>query len=636
MCGIAGYYSSQKKTGCIDALSMLRLLAHRGPDDEGFVFVNTETNEHANVSSDESNIQIKKKLPHIEEYKNYSHSLAMGHRRYSIIDLSSEGHQPMCLHNYIITFNGEIYNYIEVRQELETKHNVQFFTRTDTEVILAAYNVWGNRCFEKLNGFFAIVLYDPQRNKILFARDRIGKSPLYYTIFEGDIFWASEIKSILKICPSVRAQINHDAIDNFLLFAVRDYENETFWSHVKTFPAASFCEIDLKDVHSLAYIKPVSYWQFPEKRLSTKDISLHEAATGLMQRLNQSIEIRLRSDIPVAFTLSGGMDSSTLAALYSCNYGKPADFLTVRYDNPEFDETRYAKMVAAQYPDQIKLEIIDGMENNLINDLDFYTNLIEEPYHSPVLYTDYNLQKILKKKGYGVMLNGAGGDELLAGYEFEYFPSYIRYMAKHSPLKMISELINVNSTVNIRRSVMALVRLLNINVPKPAIPYFTNYKMNSKVIFSNKFQERMINNFRSNKMNYWMRSGNKSFMGVPMEPRMPFLDYNVVEWSFTLPPEYLIHHGWHKYILRVGIESKLPKEVVWRPVKTGFPFDHRLWLTTYKELLIKKMITTNIDFIDIKRLVGAYDLMAQKYPLLLWRYISLVLWYKMFIKEPPF
>jgi asparagine synthase (glutamine-hydrolysing) len=628
MCGIAGYCTYQPTVSNKEIISMVRLLAHRGPDDEGFTLINTSTSSQMNFSGNQSHTHIRNHLHSIEQDFNFPHTIALGHRRYSIIDLSPDGHQPMVRNENVLIFNGEIYNYIEIRKELETKHNRSFQTRTDSETILAAYEIWGTDCFSKLNGFFSIVIFNRAENKLIFARDRIGKAPLYYHVGHNGIYFASEIKSILAVCPHLRGKTNQDAISEYLLYGIRDYEDKTFWTSINTFPAASHCTVDLLNTNSTELLEIKKYWDFPNKRLGMQELSFEDATKELMQRLTNALAIRLRSDVPVGFTLSGGLDSSTLAALYVKNFSAPANFLSVKYDNPKLDESGYASKVASINPSIINLDFIDGMKNHLMDDIDHFTNLIEEPYHSPVLYTDYYLQKLLKQRGYGVMINGAAGDELLAGYEAEYFPSFIRHIRATSLSSAIHQLLSVKSRRMARCSLKTALSLIGINIPGKKIPSFmlTTYPDNIKN--PHDFNALMLANFSSRKMNYWMRSGNKSYMGVPIEPRMPFLDYNVVEWAFTLPPQYLINNGWHKYILRKGIEKQLPKEVVWRKVKMGFPFDLTLWLNQHKQLLTNNLKDVNQKTIDTNKLFAEYDKLAQVHPTVLWRYISFLLWQK--------
>ncbi len=607
---------------------MARLISHRGPDDEGFALINTRTSSQINLSSTQSHLQIQKSLRSIEDDFSFPHDLGLAHRRYSIIDLSPDGHQPMICNDNTLIFNGEIYNYIELRNEIESFYRRPFKTKSDSEIILAAFEIWKENCFTKFNGFFSIVIYDSKNNKLILARDRIGKAPLYYHCDNGNIYFASEIKSILSVCPNLRDKINQQAISEYLLYGIRDYENKTFWTSINTFPSASYCIIDLQNQKPVEHLEIKKYWGFPKSRMSIKEVSFEEAKNELMKRITNALSIRLRSDIPVGFTLSGGLDSSALAALYVNNFSTPADFLNVKYDNTKLDESSYAEKVASINPSIINLKFINGMENHLIENINSFTSLIEEPYHSPVLYTDFFLQKLLKKNGYGVMINGAGGDELLAGYEAEYFPSFIKYIYSKSTPSAIRELLNVKSIRMAKCSIRTAFSLIGLNLPSRTTPNFLTYSVTDKLQNPESFNSLMLANFSSRKMNYWMRSGNKSYMGVPMEPRMPFLDYQVIEWAFKLPPQYLIHNGWHKYILRKGIEKLLPEEVVWRKVKMGFPFDHTLWLKQQKNILIRNIKDVNQKQIDSIKLISEYDKLAETFPVDLWRYISFLLWLK--------
>jgi asparagine synthase (glutamine-hydrolysing) len=635
MCGIAGYYSKDKENNLKTIFSMSQLQAHRGPDDEGFAVIDSDDHRVQLFSSARSCSDIQKRFPRIESSVQIHHTVAFAHQRYSIIDLSSEGHQPFIRSNNILLFNGEIYNYIELKDELRNHFNKQFFTNTDSEVVLAAFEAWGTDCFKKLNGFFAIVIYSINTNSLIFARDRIGKAPLYYTFTHKKLYWSSDIKPLLFAEPSLRSKINQSAVDDYLQFGIRDYNDKTFWEPINTFPAATYAVIDMSKNAPLSCFNFKHYWQFPSKRLTSKEISIPECTQLLTQKLESAIAIRLRSDIPIGFTLSGGLDSSAIAAFYAKNFSKPSDFLCVKYDNPRFDESEYARLASSINSNVIKLSLINGLTNTLTDDLDYYTNHIEEPYHSPVLYTDFALQKILKQKGYGVMINGGGADELFAGYEAEYILPFIQELKGKSLSKMISEMLQFRSFQMFRTRCKIALNLIGIPIILAKTPNYQLTNSKSSCLHPKSFDELMISNFSQRRMNYWLRSGNKSYMGVPLEPRMPFLDHEVVDFGFTIPIDYLINHGWHKFILRKCVEPILPSEVVWRKVKMGFPFDLTTWLNNNSLRFKNALLTTEQCFIDKKKLIEDYDKLALYNPSALWRYISFTLWFKRLVKNTP-
>src|SRR6185295_17376344 len=316
MCGIAGYYSrEQSETGVRKILSALGTIAHRGPDDQGIVLVNTDSGKFLNCSTRASDSRIREILPEAQsEGGEFIHHLAFAHCRYSIVDLTPAGHQPMwdATGRVCVIFNGEIYNYLELRQELENVGRI-FLTRSDTEVLLVGYLEWGTEVFRRLNGQWAVALYETRSRKLLFSRDRLGKVPLYYAVRNNRLFWASEIKAILEAVGGDAFQVRAQAVDDYVVEGWRD-RNGTFWEGINDFPSACFAWVNAD-----LSLDVSRYWQLPSNRLGTRSISTGEAAEQLRELLLDAIRLRVRADVPVAFELSGGMDSSSLVALAAQN-----------------------------------------------------------------------------------------------------------------------------------------------------------------------------------------------------------------------------------------------------------------------------------------------------------------------------
>lgn len=632
MCGITGYYSPNKyesKTSII--VEMTELIKHRGPDDEGYVFIDTFNNSFIDASGIDSPDIIKDKFKDTKSLNDVNHNIAFGHRRYAIIDLSPGGHQPFWdeNHSICISFNGEIYNYIELKAELEKKGH-KFATTSDTEVLVKAYREWGDDCFTKLNGTWALSLYDVNKRKILLSRDRIGKSPLYYTIRNNTLYWSSEIKSLLHVCGMDSFSINKQAIHDFIIYNLRDLDNSTFWNDIYTLPAATYVWID----DSLNFQEHV-YWVIPKERFPSSEISLENAEKQLRNLLINALNIRLRADIPVGFALSGGMDSSSLLAIYAQVLKKKTVSFTVKFTQKGTNEEPFARMVAERCGKFVDYRVIEPSFGDFWKDADNYVWLMEEPFHSPNVYIEQLLQRRLKSEGFGVIINGNGGDELLAGYEHLYFSPYINYLLHNKKLLFIEELFSwMNKDFN------ALSRIIRALFVTKSIKKFVNKSRRESYLFlkgmdnvnerniPDDFNELMIGNMGQWLMNYWLRSGNKSYFAVPMETRSPFLDYKLVEFAFKLPLEYLIHNGWHKYILRKTVEDLLPKEVIWRKNKMGFPFPYSEWLKSSKPIIEKNLKNVDCPYVDSKDLFDKYDSMVKSDPVFLWRYISLLLWWK--------
>ena len=640
MCGIAGYYSHESKVdSAVDLIRMTRALRHRGPDDEGFVLINTDEGKQLNASGRESDPHIRDRLPLLDNRaEGFLHNLALSHRRYSIIDLSPSGHQPMWdpQSKVCVSFNGEVYNYIELRDELEQAGH-QFSTQSDTEVLLKGYIEWGTGVFPKLIGSWALALYDKNKKKVLLSRDRIGKMPLYYAVRGNQLYWASELKAILQTQPTLSTSIREQAIDDFVIHGWRDLDG-TFWEDIHDFPPASYAWIqnDLSlSIHS--------YWQLPETRLTTDEISIQEAQSKLHDALSDAVRIRLRSDIPMAFELSGGMDSSSLVALATRHSDQKLTAYTIQFSEADSNEEPFARAVADRYPDKINYQVIKPGATDFWLEANAFIWLEEEPFHSPNLFTNYNLRKSIKKDGVGVLINGAGGDEVLAGYSAEYFIPYLRYLLHQGkPGSLINELLSYSET-SLSSLILKWIKRAsrmwsiskngnNVNGILKKI-YAPGAHVKNRSPKSASFSDRAKENMTHRMMNYWLRSGNKATYGIPIEPRLPFLDHRVVELGFTLPPEYLIRDGWHKWILRETTKDILPKKVVWRKQKMGFPFPMTQWLIHSKPIIKKNLSDVDCPYLNISQLFHSYDDLQAQNPNMLWRLIIFGLWWKRLIQN---
>ncbi len=647
MCGIAGYFLTKPMTLASTLMAMSSSIRHRGPDDEGFVFVSISNKKYQTYSSRISPSEVVANWPQlVPDSAVLPHEVALSQVRYSIIDLGPAGHQPMwsTCGNACLTFNGEIYNYIELRAEL-TLLGYAFKTQSDTEVFLTGYLAWGEEVFTKLNGFFAVAIYDARNKSILLARDRLGKANFYlHRDPSGGIYWASEIKALRAARCIDDEEINTSALADYLIYGYRD-RGVTFWREVEDFPPGHYIRIDKSRDWN-----PVCYWQLPKKRWETNDITAEESYSGLADLLTESLQLRLRADVPVAFELSGGMDSSALVGLAAGRLGAKFTTCTIEFPQAHSNEEPYARLVANRYSDQIDYRVIQPPVDEFWNEADTFVWLQEEPFHAPNLHTNQVLRRVFKESGIDVVITGAAGDEMLAGYAGDYLGPYLRHLLMKGKLKEFSHEIYANSEIPLFRGLVGLI--LDKILPEKQRALFGSwrrgeYRLLAKVLLpgvldaplpllsemaGNSFHDRTVNNMTHRRMNYWLRSGSKSNYGIPIETRAPFLDYRVVEYCCQLPPEYLIHDGWHKFVLRKAVEQYLPDEVTWRRNKMGFPFPYREWLTASKAVFFKNSQGIDCPYIDNKTLFQYYDEFVQVAPVTLWRLISVVLWWRRVIE----
>lgn len=662
MCGIVGYFSPENSFSCTEALSQATsLISHRGPDDEGYALFNLSTNKSLTLVGPDSPDVLKRAFPPVSPKQAYSHHLAFGFRRFSIVDLSEKGHQPFWNQDKSIclVFNGEIYNYVEIKEELQ-KLGHSFATSCDTEVLLTGYQQWGMDVLKKCNGPIALVLCDCQKRKLYFARDRLGKSPLYYAVNQNTLYWASEIKSILSMTGSSAFQINEQAVYDYLTYGWKDIDNQTFWKGIFTFPAASWAEINLDTRCSYQAItrQTKRYWEIPASRLTAKQISFQYAKEQFEELLKDSVLIRARADAKVAYSLSGGLDSSSIVAVAAelVKGPKPISTYSICFPGEAQDEEPLARLVAQRYQNKIHYQTYTPQNDDFWAIADRYVWLMEEPFHFPNAELFQAYFRKARAQGYKVMITGAGGDELLAGYG-HYFIPLLRYQqGRGQYTEMVQNLLmkrDIWPKYLLKRRLKMMWSLLkgDFSLPELKTPfaffnasghnlahhYFRDHNLVSKTCerqVPTRFEEMMTGYMSNWLMNYWLRNSNKSHFGVPMESRSPFLDYRLIDFSFQLPPEYLIQKGWSKYILRKVMAKRLPSSVIWNRTKRGLPFNTKKWFE-YSQRIASVHLQDAIDnpYVNVLKVQSDYDELTTRDPALLWRLLNFCLWWKRLVMQ---
>jgi asparagine synthase (glutamine-hydrolysing) len=630
VCGIAGICDLEgAPIPAGHVLAMNRAIAHRGPDDEGYVLISRDGTRSACFAGPSSPQEIREALPSFAADANsFGASIGLAHRRFSIIDLSAAGHQPFfdAERSCCVSFNGEIYNYLEVRDELIAQ-GVTFSTQSDTEVLIEAYKRWGTDAFSRLNGFWALALFDFRTGRLLLSRDRIGKRPLYWTKVGSRVYFASEIKSLLEV-SEVRGsrRVNDEAVYRWLAFGQKDLDFSTCFDGIHSLPSGSWAFVDDGFPESAQV-----FWRVPrpEERLTERDISPDEAATSLRETLQESVRVRLRADVPLSVELSGGLDSSTLVALAAQAHTGPITTYTIRFPEKQWNEEAFARLVAQRYA--VDYRVIDSPTENFWADIRPFTHLEEEPYHSPNLQTNQVIWTQMRAMGTKVSLNGAGGDENFAGYSQYYlaaqtehlrrgrFGSYLRNAVKYSEGRTNIRM-TVSPVTGLAREALGRIGLLG---PKQ-LEYFRGPKFPGRKRQPLSLAEALHSDMTNTLMPYWLRSGDRGYMGIPLEVRAPFLDYRVIELAFRLPTGYLFRDGWHKWILRKAVEDILPADVVWRRNKMGFPFPYRRFYDENRRIIDLILARSSNPYIDL----GKGRLLRDD-----WRALSFILWHEYFIND---
>jgi len=597
MCGISGIIS--KRDHAIQPAHIRRitqLVAHRGPDGEGFYF---------------------------------GPNFALGHRRLSILDLSNHGHQPMVyLQRYRITYNGEIYNYIELRVELE-KLGHRFMSGSDTEVILAAYSQWGPECCARFNGMWAFAIHDSAEGTIFLARDRFGVKPLYYHDSRDEFVFGSEIKQLLAVLPSVRA--NRRVVIESLITSIDGYGTETFFAEVNSFPQAHYGIYDLH-AHTLTIKR---YYQL-NVVTSLQSLSTEEAVGHFRELFEDAVRIRLRSDVRVGTCLSGGLDSSATSTVASrLNRSlteQPFLGIHAKSIDAERDESRFARMTAEHAG--IELHIVEPQTADFVATIDELIDTQEEPFGSPSMFMGWHVFQRAKALGCKVMLNGQGGDEVLLGYE-RYFAAFLRSVSlMHFFREAIAQ--SRNSKLSLKDVLLYNFYFTSPRLRIQRLKQRSHLRSEIKDQYNFEIVRRSVNSFRcleelqifeisTVQLPHLLRYEDRNSMRHSIETRLPFLDYRVVEFAVSIPARHKIRDGWTKFLLRKAIDPQLPKQVTWRKDKMGFEAPERTWISSTQERMKQEIAGSHImaQITDRSRLLSQFDLLPLRRK---WSYFIVAAW----------
>ena len=612
MCGIAGIIQANPSYNKEHLKKMTDALSHRGPDGEGL-------------------------------WQNESSGILLGHRRLSIIDLSNAGIQPMLyLNRYTIVHNGEIYNYIELKEELQKK-GYSFHSKTDTEVIVAAYDCWQQDCLTRFDGMFAFAIWDEKEKELFAARDRFGEKPFFYFYDDSDkICWfASEMKAIHA--AGIKPVANLQMLFNFITIGYTDNPDdpeETFDDNILRLPPAHYLKIS---PHQSEWISVKNYWDI-NPQLQNLKITDNEAIEQFRELFITSVKRRLRSDVAIGTSLSGGLDSSSvlsIAATLTTPHSSLASFTAV-FPGFEKDESRFSKMVSEKFDlHQFTVTISAG---EMMSDWEKLCYYQEEPFGSASIYAQYKVYELAARHNVKVLLDGQGADETLAGYS-KYYKWYWQELFRNRKLYRSKELKNarelgVEEKFGFKNMVaayfpgFATVALENQYLLK-AIQHedLTHdfVKLQSKEAYYTTPDHFTLNgvlyfNTCVHGLSELLRYADRNAMAHGREVRLPFLSHELVEFIFSLPSHYKIRNGWTKWLLRESIGQNLPDEIRWRRDKVGFEPPQKNWMSNshVQEAIQeakRKLVKENIlkpEVLD-KRIIPQSSHEDNNYD---WRYLS--------------
>jgi asparagine synthase (glutamine-hydrolysing) len=594
MCGIAGIVDINPGSISLDRLkNMTDIIAHRGPDGDGL-------------------------------WISPSNQVALGHRRLSIIDLSNSGKQPMSyLSRYTITFNGEIYNYIEIRESL-IKRGYKFHSSSDTEVLLALYDAEKEGCLTFLDGMFSFAIWDEKENTLFFARDRFGEKPFHYAYKKGAYFvfgsemkelWAYGIKKVVNYGMLYRYLTNNELLNQQNLA-------ETFYEGIFRLEAAHYGKLHLPDLN----LKIIRYWDLNIQQPDTA-ISAIAAQDKFRELFTTSVQRRLRSDVPVGSSLSGGLDSSLVVCVIDeLNKGQEIkqNTFSARFPGFKKDEGNFMQMVIDKT--NVSPHFTFPNDNDLISNLEKLIWHQEEPFGSASIFVQYEVMKLAKENNVTVLLDGQGADEVMAGYHTYYYPyfrelrkknkqaysqqlGYYQQLQESGPMNAVQYKPGLKSWMreilpdNIIRKLKEQ-QLKRANYKAPFLnkdlfnAHFKNNTYSQQIVFDS-LNHALYESTTGSGLQELLRYADRNSMAHSREVRLPFLSHELVEFLFTLPANFKINNGWTKFIMRKTFDNVLPTEIAWRKDKIGYEPPQKNWMEnkhlqemirSYENVLVQEKI----------------------------------------------
>lgn len=632
MCGICGFNWSDKSL----LKSMTDILYHRGPDEEGYYTDN---------------------------------KISFGVRRLKIIDLYT-GKQPIYNEDksICVIFNGEIYNYKQLREDLEKKGH-KFYTNTDTEVIIHAYEESKEGCLNKFNGMFGLALWDSNEKKLFLAVDRLGIKPLYYTLIDQKFLFASEIKSLLQY-DEVKREVNKKALIDYLTFRYTP-SNQTIFNGIKKLSPGHFLVFYNNE------IQEKKYWDLDIGTISDKSRDWY--AKMILKHLEESVNLQMASDVPLGVYLSGGLDSSIIVALAKRASDSEIQTFSIGFEDEQFNEIKYSRLLAEHYSTNHNELII---KSDLINYLPRVIWHLDDIDSDPTLLAQYLLSEFAKKK-VKVVLAGEGADELFGGYDEFKFLTFAEKYAKYTPRMLRKSLVTgmkvipdkvldnffqftsslgekgkerlsafMDSLNNKEKSYMLLTSFFsdnekqelysdmlyqfekeNADYEKQISPYFKDTKR------SNILNKLMYLDIKRRLPYHLLHTLDKTAMAHSVESRTPFLDHNLVEFSFTIPTNLKIKCLEQKYILKKAVSKLIPKEILKRKKHPFVAPGYILFKDNIKDIMERvflKSKTANGEYFkynQVKKIIQRYDKSKLYYDRQLWSLLSFDVWYKIYIEN---
>lgn len=621
MCGILGVHNLNKQTNYKLFEESLSYIKHRGPD--------------------------------YDQAKQIDEHVILGHTRLSIIDLSEANHQPFSIDDrYTLTFNGEIYNYIEIKEELKAKGFV-FRTSGDTEVVLQSFICWGEDCVSKFNGMWSFAIYDKLKNKLFCSRDRFGIKPFCYSYSEDEFIFSSEIKPILKYNPNLKTP-NYNVIANYCYKGLGAQSTQTWFEGVyRLLPA-----------HNLIWengkLNIYKYWDYPKE--TNKTLSYDDAKLEFEKLFKESVKLRMRSDVEVGSTLTSGLDSSSIVGVISkmgykgintfTAYSKSDEFTqndkSVYKEGIDLDESKVVKKLNKDF--ETKPNLINVSFQNYVERLTDIIYFLESGHSSPATVAIHQVYKDAKTK-IKVLMEGQGADELLAGYVIDIAPYHIIALVKKGKLLRAFKEFKVFSNIySVKYLFLLFLRSFDnkrLNFLKnliQGIDIFNNDRFSFSYLKENKSKinelddsvNKVLYGQHTNGLVNLLHYGDALSMSQGIESRLPFMDYRLVELAFKLPYDFKFSGMKGKLIQREALENYLPEYISKSLIKIGFAIPMDKIINTSKEIediLVNYNYDNFFNNKNISKMLTLNRTGKKNFSSMLFKILSAKLWFKIFMEE---
>ena len=648
MCGIFGLWHTDKRSIAPAVVQQATTtLKHRGPDDEGYLFANTDTRRVVACAGLDTDPALE--LRPVAALAGEAYDLAFGFRRLAILDLSPAGHQPMGCDQgrYWLVFNGEIYNYVELRSELKRLGHT-FRSTSDSEVLLTAYRQWGRQALNRLVGMFSLAIFDAQQRMLFLARDFFGIKPLYYTFWPGNFAFASEIKALLEL-PGVERRANPQRVYDYLRFQLTDHGRETLFVGIYQLPAAHYLEIPLDRPDDIP--QPSRYWQIDLTRRS--QLSFAEAGQRLRDLFLNNIKLHLRSDVPVGAALSGGVDSSAIVASMRHLQGQDLDLYAFSYiaSDPKISEERWIDLISRA--SQATTHKMQPKSEELVSDLTRLISIQDEPFGSTSIYAQFRVFQAAQQARIKVMLDGQGADELLAGY-FPYLAARLGSLLRQIRWLAARRFLGQAAHTTQNGKFPLLLEAAKLLLP----PHFQKVgrQLAGKSLYPPWINGDWLAEQGVNKQFHWhfgrdvlreqlhtsvaeislpmlLRYEDRNSMAYSIESRVPFLTPDLVNFVFALPESFMIAPDTTtKAIFRQAMRGIVPDAILDRRDKIGFQTPEKTWLTDLRpwvEGVLNSDAAHDIPALQLSEIDKEWQAILQgrtMFDFRVWRWVNLIQW----------